>query len=452
MHVNIKNAVVEVIMELSEIKQIKELLDHGYDIEIISMEMGITTNQIREYCKVLENDFSKNTQNNIKNSKLKGEMNQLRERYKKIYWGTEEIKIQPSLSEQQLALINNTISTSKKYIERFGELPEIQQVNNICSIIREINCLSNLPLSIEQAEELYEMLQLEKFSIIRKKEMQKIVDEIRKTKMIVLKKLLEAVDYAQTDTNEIDGLKKLQRRLTKEMLQEQPILAGRINSKIENKILKLRQRQTIARVKSEIPENIQQVVKKLELGTADIEDMQKIIEDEVEIRERNKRRNKFALTREHIKEQILSQTRRALVDSKVNIENPENTVVLLKELYGGNLELALETVVDHLINNKKFEEAKIICDRFDDRNKYRITLKFLQKIRRNIKNAKIGDFILNEIQNKGTEEEDSRHYRMIYNDLKMGKIKSSEIPLGKSKDGLRTIYLSDIWEEKQIIK
>lgn len=439
-------------MELSEIKQIKELLDHGYDIEIISMEMGITTNQIREYCKVLENDFSKNTQNNIKNSKLKGEMNQLRERYKKIYWGTEEIKIQPSLSEQQLALINNTISTSKKYIERFGELTEIQQVNNICSIIREINCLSNLPLSIEQAEELYEMLQLEKFSIIRKKEMQKIVDEIRKTKMIVLKKLLEAVDYAQTDTNEIDGLKKLQRRLTKEMLQEQPILAGRINSKIENKILKLRQRQTIARVKSEIPENIQQVVKKLELGTADIEDMQKIIEDEVEIRERNKRRNKFALTREHIKEQILSQTRRALVDSKVNIENPENTVVLLKELYGGNLELALETVVDHLINNKKFEEAKIICDRFDDRNKYRITLKFLQKIRRNIKNAKIGDFILNEIQNKGTKEEDSRHYRMIYNDLKMGKIKSSEIPLGKSKDGLRTIYLSDIWEEKQIIK
>lgn len=53
---------------------------------------------------------------------------------------------------------------------------------------------------------------------------------------------------------------------------------------------------------------------------------------------------------------------------------------------------------------------------------------------------------------RGTEEEDRSYFELVEKGLKMGNVKLNSVPLGKSQDGLKNIYLSDIWETQEKIR
>lgn len=115
---------------------------------------------------------------------------------------------------------------------------------------------------------------------------------------------------------------------------------------------------------------------------------------------------------------------------------------------GGELEQAIRTVVNNLIGVKDFERAKEVCNSFSSKDKE----KNIRLLRNEIRNAEISDIVLKGISMNGTEEEERRYFELIEKGLKMGNIKLGAISLGKSKDGLRNIYLSDIWEKQEKIR
>ena len=54
------------------------------------------------------------------------------------------------------------------------------------------------------------------------------------------------------------------------------------------------------------------------------------------------------------------------------------------------------------------------------------------------------------INMNGSEEEEIANYQIIEKGLEMGNIKLDTVVLGKSKDGLRTITLADVWADGQL--
>lgn len=158
------------------------------------------------------------------------------------------------------------------------------------------------------------------------------------------------------------------------------------------------------------------------------------------------------MTEEQEKRQILIQIRTAIMEKadRYRIKNPEDMVLQIKQLCGGDIEQAVRTVVENLINRKDFETAKNICDRFSVKDENEQIKKYMRSLKNQIKNAEIGDIVLKGINMKGTAEEEREYFELIERGLKRGNVKLGAISLGKSQDGLRNITLADIWTEETI--
>ena len=137
---------------------------------------------------------------------------------------------------------------------------------------------------------------------------------------------------------------------------------------------------------------------------------------------------------------------------KYHIENPKVTIKQMQELCGGDLEQSIRTVVNNLIRSKDFERAKEVCDRFSIKDNDNQIPKYIRTLKNGIRNAEIGDIVLKGLNMRGAEEEDRAYFELIEKGLKMGNVKLSSVPLGKSQDGLKNIYLSDIWENQEKIR
>ena len=134
------------------------------------------------------------------------------------------------------------------------------------------------------------------------------------------------------------------------------------------------------------------------------------------------------------------------------IKNPETTIMQIQELCDEELELAIRTVVKNLTSAKDFERAKEVCNKFVSKDKESPLSIYIRKLRNEIRNDEISDIVLKGINMRGTEYEERVYFELIEKGLKMGNVKLSTISLGKSQDGLKTIYLSDIWETQEKVR
>ena len=220
-------------------------------------------------------------------------------------------------------------------------------------------------------------------------------------------------------------------------------------SKIENKILKINQQKALYRIRNSISNDIEYIIKELANGTLDKEKAIKIIEEEARKRIESREKTKFSLTEEQEKKQIIIQIKTLLMENpqKYSIKNPEATIIQIQELCGGEQEQAIRTVVNNFIEIKNFEKAKEICNKYSNKDN-RITFqKFIRSLRNQIKKAEIGDLVLKGLNVTGNEER--IYFELIEKGLNTGNVKLNDIYLGKTQDGLRKIYLSDIWENQE---
>lgn len=273
---------------------------------------------------------------------------------------------------------------------------------------------------------------------------------MNRNRRIIIRKLAEAIDIAQTQTEELEELKILERKLTTKMQQNNQVFVSAVKIKIRSKISKINQQKTIDRIINDIPEDIESIIKDIANGTLNIQTANEIIDKEAKKRVEEKHKTIFTLTEEQEKKQILIQIRTVLMEKskQYHIENPETTVFQIQELCDGELEQAIRTVVKNLTSIKDFERAKEVCNKFSSKDKGSPLSMYIRRLRNEIRNDEISDIVLKGINMNGTEEEENLYFELIEKGLKMGNVKLSEVSLGRSQDGLRSITLADIWSDE----
>ena len=448
----------------SKIEEIKKLIKNGFDLELMSFELDIPIEEIMQYKLELEKTnkskpiktYSAREIIDNKNKQAHSKMQQMREQYKKLFFKVDKIEVKKpkELTKQEMELINSVITEIEEIVKGMKNLSKKERRKGANVILTEIKKIENYQLTIEQSEKLHFLIQSEELEKLNINKKDKIDFYINRTKRRIVKKLADAVDIAQLQTEGLQELKILEKKLTTKMQQNNPIYVGAVKRRIGNKILKINQKIIFDRIRNDVPTDIAFIIMEIANGTLDIEIANEIIDKEAQKRVEEKPKTRFSLTEEQEKKQILIQIRTVLMEQpeQYHIENPTVTIKQMQKLCGGGLEQSVRTVVKNLTCIKDFERAKNVCDSFSIKDNNNQIPKYIRTLKNGIRNAEIGDIALKGLNMRGTEEEDRAYFELIEKGLKMGNVKLSSVPLGKSQDGLKNIYLSDIWETQEKIR
>ena len=447
-------------MKLNEIEEVKKLIKNGFNLELISFELDIPIEEIKQ-CKLeLETMKQPNSTRTYsakeiidsENKQAHSKMQQMKERYRKLYFTSNKIEVkQPKeLPRQKVEQINLVIAEIEEIVESIKELPKKERRKEVNAILSKLKQIEEYQLTIEQAEKLHYILQSEELKKLNSSITDKIDFYMNRSRKIVIKKLAEAIDIAQAQSDELEELKGLERKLTMGMQQNNQIVVGAVKSRIGNKISKIIQQKAIDRIRNDVPEDIEFIIREIANGTLNIQIANKIIDKEAKKRVQKKPKTRFSLTEEQEKRQILIQIRTVLIEKseQYHIDNPEKTILQIQELCGGELEQAIRTVVKNLTNVKDFERAKEVCNKFSSKDNESSLSVYIRKLRKQIRNDEISDIVLKGLNMNGTEREERTYFELIEKGIKMGNIKLGAVSLGKSQDGLRNITLADIWVDE----
>ena len=442
--------------------EIKKLIKAGFDLKLISFELDIPEKElkhIQDEIEIEKRAFETNTTKRYsateilekEHQEIHLKMKNLREKYNKLYKSNNkeenEEKVIKEMPEEELKLIDSIIKDIESSIEKMKEQDKKEKRKTASSVLQQLKKIEQYELAVEQAEKMNYLMNLEQLEKLRLNQLDHIEQCMKKYKRIILKKLTEAVDIAQSQTQDIEKLKQLKRKLTNKMFQNNQIVVGTVRDKIDRKIAKLNYINVSKREKDNISANIEDIVSELAQGTLDIQKAKQVIDEETIKRINNKPKTIFVWTEEQEKKQIFMKIESCLKEKiwEYHIENPIITIEQMTKLGDGHREGAIRTVIESLIEAKDYERAKETCDQIsssDQKREFSVTIKVL---RNKIKNAEIGDIVLKAIKTKSVEEE-RMYFRLIEKGLKTGNVKLTAIPLGKSEDGLRNIALADIWE------
>ncbi len=360
----------------------------------------------------------------------------------------EGLKTQRGLTEEEESGVNSVITDVEKMVEQTKKMQKNEIRENAELIIKEIYKIVNYPLTIEQLEKLYFLMASNTLQQLRRFRKDTIDLVIVKTRKMIIQKMAEAIDIAQSQTDEVEELKRLKRKITTEMTKMEPIIVGGVKRKIEGKIARLHQHEVLDKIKNDIPANIETIIRSLANGTLDIQEANRIINEEAKRRVDSKPKTKFSLNEEQERKQVLIQINTVLMEKakKYQIVNPEASIKQAQELFGDGIEQTIRMVVMNLVGREKFEIAKEICNKYSEEEEY-----FngpMAMLRREVKNAEIGNMVLRGINMHGTEKEENEYFEMLEKGLKSGNVRLGSVSLEKSKDGLRNITLADIWVDE----
>lgn len=449
------------MLEYNEVKEIKNLIKKGFDLELISFELDIPIEKVRQYKLELEsmrkNDLVKHSAKEIIESKNKQahlKFEQMREKYEELFFedGKVETKKTQKITNRDDKLINLIISQIEEIENEMKQLPKNDRRRNANLILTQLKKIEGYQLTINQAEKLNFLIQSEVLEGLNLNPTDKINYYLKINKKTIVRKLIEAIDISQAETQDIEELKKLEKKITAKIQQSNPVITGAMRTKIKNKILRINQQKAIDKIRNDVPENIELIIKDLAKGTLDVQAANEILEDEAKKRVEGKPKTRFTLTEEQEKRQSLIQIKKILMENpeQYHIEKPEVTIMQIEELCNGGLEQAIRTVVKNLTGIKDFERAKEVCDKFSSRNDENQIAKYIMKLKKEIKNDEIGEMVLKGINMNGTYEEERAYLELIEKGLKLGRVKLEAVSLGKSQDGLKNITLADIWIDEEI--
>lgn len=387
-------------------------------------------------------------------------MSEMRKKYEELYLGGNRqtsIKRTP-LTQEENKIIDSVISTVE---EKVKELKDMQNYSHkekrkvIWEIISETKQVQKYDLPIEKAKKLYELMyEIHLYEIhgLAKDELESMNYNLYVQRGVCANKFLNAIEYEQDKTNNIEELQRLNTIIIGDLAKEKNAFVGVLKNKIEYKILKTQQQNMINAGKNDIPENIKSIIENLVNGNVDINKSNIVISEEAKQRVESKPKTKFSLTEEQEKVQIYNQIRTAIIENsdEYNIQNPESTIYKMHELCGGELGLSIRAVVRNLMDRKEFETAKRVCRNcLKNHKEVNGVVVSINNLRTEIKNAEVGDIVLRAINSKGTYEQDNTNFELIEKGLAIGNVQPSAVSLGKSKDGCRNITLADIWENKE---
>lgn len=431
--------------------KIKEIIEKGFDLELISFELDIPMQELEMLVEELKQSPKAKTYTaqemiSRKNKEYHTKMEKMREKYSWLYWKRkpENKPVIQQATKEQLASIEDTITMMQLMVSKINNGDKKEKEKYILWISRELEKIKDYPLTIEQAETLYALINKGKIAMNYKGKIGLVID---KREQDSIRKLVQAIDIAQSQTESIEELRELERKLSSEMLQKNQIFVGSVKSKIQNKICAIQQKMAISRMRNDIPETIEGIVKNIANGELDMLEAKEIIEQEAENRVNSNPKNKFSLTKEKQIRQILIQIKTRLVDNaeQCPIKNPKKAVEAIQELCGDDIEQAINVIIRNLIVRKEFKRAKQIYENLYDAHNLPKPI----MLKNEIVNAEMSDMILKMLKSDVTMQEEKRCIELVEEKLRKRSIKLNAISLGKSEDGLRTITLADIWQDEK---
>lgn len=438
--------------------EIKKLIEKGFDIELISFEFDIPF----EYVKKCQLEL-KNNKQDIKGYRITDKedskksahsrMEKMREKYRKLTSPSDIDKKQEKVqSEQETKFIEIITMKLQNKIEEFREFTKEQKRRNVKEIFSLLNKLEDYALTMEQAEKIINLMNSTELKGLSFSMGDAIDLHIEHKRQKVGRKLAKAIDLIQAQTEDIEELKSLNKKLPYEMALKDKMVIGAVKERINNKILNLNQKQAISRIRNNVPESLQNIIMNLAQGTLNIENANSIIEEEAKKRVQSKPKTMFSLTEEQEKRQILIQIRTVLAEQgeKYHIGNPDETIEQIQNLCKVEIEQAVKAVVNNMTSGKDYETAMEICDLYINKAGNDNMNRIFQILKKEVRSAEISGFILNGLKNEQTPEEDSAYVSFIERETRLGNIKMEAISLGKSFDGRTNITLADVWsDEKQ---
>ena len=443
--------------------EIKKLIKKNFDLELIYFELDIPIEEVEQCKKELEVKKSSTakiyTAQEIierENRQAHQRMEQIKERYRKLYFannkGEEKGNQIKELTKEEIEKIDLIIDDAKKTIENLKEISKAEKKQIVKKMITQLKNIQKERLTVEQAEKLYILLQDEELKKMKKTtpELNYFLYAIDKLDKVALRKLVDAVNIAKQQSDDVEELKELDKRLTIEMQHKNYIVVSTAKNKIRDKIVKISQSKGKKNI--DIPKEIEEIIIDISKGVLDIENANRTIEYETKKRLENRPKTIFRLTEEQVKRQIFIQIKTALKDSpeQYYLENPERSILQMEQLMGGELEQNIRIVVDNLLELKDFERAKEVCNTFLNKSEENSFITYIRTLKKQINNTELGDIILKGIKTTGTAREERAYLNLIEKGLKAGNVKLESISLGKSQDGLRKISLADVWtDEKQ---
>ena len=433
--------------------EIKSLIKKGYDKEIISLEFDIPNELMKQYELEIQAEENSKTLKIIENERKRKPLNKysypeirkIREEYNRLFFKSN--KEEKNIAEKSLQndeLVNSIIEKIRIMLDENIEKAPKEKRECAKKVFSEVKKIEDMDLTISQAEQIYNLLGSDVLKNLNVSFKDRMNPRGEKEKRMIIKKLAKAIDIAQEQTEDLEKLENLSKKVTIKMAAEYQVEIGTLKSKISNKIFKIRQQKKNESIKNNIQENIKAIISDLAKGSLDVSAAKIAIEEEAKRRVEAKGRNKSTIEAE--KNQILIQIRKVLKENSeiYRVENPSATIMIFEELCDEEIESSISAVIKNLINIKEFDKAKEVCRELFGKNDNRISPMYIKNLRNEIRNSKIGDEILTIIENDGTYEEEKMCYEQIKKLIVEEKINPKNISLGKSQDGLRNITLADI--------
>ena len=206
-------------------KEIEQIISKGYELELVSLEFDIPMEELR----TIKRELDKNQE--------KTELQKLRERYKKLYLQENESAVNEfkKNTEDEKKFINEKIEIIEDLLNNISEKTIEERRKIVKELTEEIAKLKKYQLSLEQAEKLYDMLGIEELKGLNRKNSDKMDNYISASKRIVEKQIAENINILQSQTTDIEELRKLDKKLTLEMTKRNPIAVATVKNIISNK-------------------------------------------------------------------------------------------------------------------------------------------------------------------------------------------------------------------------
>ena len=377
-----------------------------------------------------------------------------REKYEASIVTNSSKKAPIELTQEESEKVNEALLTMTEAVNSCnGEKDSSKNMTKI--ILKNADKVFKKNISLAQAKQLADLLESEKITsslqFFAAQNIPEISRKIRWIKRSSLNILADCIEHEMDNINDLEQLEALSKLLNFDM-EKESLHVMTVKSSIKRKIEKIKTEEREKRIREDIPEDIREIISGLAKGEVDIARAKNKIAEMAKAKVASRKATKFTLNEEQEKRQYIAQIRGALNKqaTRFPIEDPKKTIDLLEQLTDDHSSTNLHTVITNQLSRKKFDEAQELCQEYINKARgNQEEVAYLFNLRKRIRNSKIGDIVFRTIHSDISPEDEEKFWTLIEDGLSMGNVKMSNISVGKSRDGYRTITLQDIWPEDE---
>lgn len=429
-----------------ENKEILVLIERGFKPETISYEFNIPYEQIQKV--LLEKEE--------RASKRETEMDKIRRRYFEIY-DPEDMKVRFKVpSVKQLASYieaDRIIDEIEQKSKNVDEKSKKDKRTTLIEMLNDLKTLDKYRLSFDQIERLVFIIEDKKWENLSLRRGDKINILLSKARSSISSKMSLALSDELKEVTDLDGLQNIRARIARISRETKSAnyRIGVVDSNISQQIQKINLQRATYNLRNNISPAIEALIKSTANGTMNIEEANKIIDQESERRIKSGVKSKFSLSKEQQKRQVTIQIRTLLSERGdiYPIQDPNKALEDLSQLSKDvDRRQLFNIVAQNMLAQRRYDELATFCDQFIQTKRFDEVESEISKTAREKKKEiaykKIGDMVVDRIKTSSNEQEDEIFIKLLKDKLTKENIALTKIKLGRIKGGSKEITLAEI--------